>query len=359
MIYTKKEERENVLKRLKIFDGHLPKRYIDSFSKEKLRIEEHPLFFTLCDDNIFLYVRKAIRSIRNYANSTYFSKAIGKLTNNKLELDHKANVAEIIIVGYYLQKFHNNPKINVIWERKLPNNKNVDISLIGSQNINIEITAIHEDKKVREHFGFRYKLKVKLTKKLESFTPAKYSYQLSICNSRKNDKIWPNQAVDAFIDFVCDIRNKGVGKYLFEFEDEKLGSVIIMDLNKSKKEYVYDIDIWSGSLQEGRRVKDKIIEKAKDQLPENEFNFVCIPKLTLFCDDIDFQEAFLGQEQWHIGKNGAEGTSRAPNGAAFLINEKKYSPVHGLIYTGRDFSQKKIIYNPYQQIDGSIINIIK
>ena len=103
--------------------------------------------------------------------------------------------------------------------------------------------------------------------------------------------------------------------------------------------------MWTGFVQDEKRIRHRIIEKACEQLPKKELNFVYIPNYGEF-DDIDFQEAFLGKEVWLIKKKKLVFAGREKNGSVSIIKDKNYSPICGLIYSDWDYTKKKLIRNP-------------
>lgn len=362
MIYIEKEELTKVLNRIKIFNNKLPKKYLDSFNNIKLRKKQHPLFFTLLNDEKNFYLQKAISSIKKYNKAKYYNKAIKKLIEDGSYLNHCGALAEIIVVGYYLNKFRNKSKIEVVWERNIPNSKkNIDITIIDKIKINIEITGIHEDERIREHFDLRYKIKNKITQVIEKNKEQKYSYGFSLFKQDEKEIVnWNDIMINKLIKFIYQVRKNGVGKYQFMHDNIVIAFVEINKLNKLKNEYAYSLDIWSGITEESKRIKNKILDKAKVQLPKNEYNFICIPTLSGFTDEIDFLQAFLGQEQYHIRQNIKKiRFSRKNNGTITLIEKRNLSPIYGLIYTNLDYSKKKIIINPLKKVSKSIINTIQ
>lgn len=356
MIYTKPEEIEVVKQNIKIFDGRIPERIVKLLLTPQERHSQHSLFYSLCDPRISTHLMKALKDIKNY-NLSFFTKAVTKLVNDPDRLNHPANVAEIVVVGYYCNKFVDHKSIHVKWERNVGNgNRNVDLSLLGHKlPINIEITGLHQDAHIRRHFDLGNTIKVVLERFLLTISDPKFSFVFSIPEESNFQEV----DIDGFVKFILRKREDGEGVYTYQKNDKKLASVEIKKLNTLTEEYATDVDMFTGWLNDDKRLKSKIVEKARDQLPNNEINFICVPNLAGF-DTMDMEEAFLGKEQWCLNSKGDfMGKFRKRDGAVFIIQENNYSPVQGLIAFTKDYSKKKIIDNPLTVIDEDTKKIIK
>lgn len=365
MIYTKDEEIELVKVNLKVFEDRIPKRYVSLLLNKTKRIDQHGLFFSLCNPAIYTLLIKALCSIKKYDRPQFFPKAISKLTQSYSNIDQQATVAELIVVGYYCNKYLNNKNIKVEWERIVPiSGKKMDVTLLGYKKpVNIEITAKDRDKRIRDFYDLRYEVKVALEQKIETLVPQKFCYIFSILTEEKDGEQFVSdfteKHITRFVEFVCKVRQKGEGKYYFVIRGKRLAVVEIRKLNKLKREFSSQMDMWSGFMKDENRLRNRIIEKASSQLPQDEINFIYIPNLA-WLDDIDFQEAFLGKEHWHLNKKGQVlGMTRGQDGAITIIKEEQYSPVCGLIYSGWDYSKKKLIRNPLVNFDGEILELVK
>lgn len=365
MIYTKDEEIELVKANLAVFEGRLPVRYATLLLKKALRVNQHGLFFSLCNPAIYPFLLKALQAIRKYDKPNMFPKAISKLTRNLGHTNQQAAVAEVIVAGYYCRKYLGHPKITVVWERVIPTSgKKMDVSLLGYKKpVNIEITAKDRDKRIRDFYDLRYKVKVALEQKIETLVPQKFCYIFSIFTEEKDGEQFVSDFTEKhiarFVKFVCNMRQDGEGRYYFVVSGKRLAIVEIRRLNKLKQEFASQMDMWSGFMKDEKRLRNRIVDKASNQLPQDEINFIYIPNLAGL-DDIDFQEAFLGKEQWHLNKKGdVVAKTRKANGAVSVIHENKYSPVHGLFYSGWNYSKKKLIRNPlvsYHRIYEQLLN---
>lgn len=352
MIYTKSDEIALVRKNLAVFEGRLD-RLKPTLLKTAIRSEQHNLFFSLCNPAIYPHLIEAINSIKSYDKHTYFPKAVSKLQNQSKSLGHKQSVAEVIAAGHYFSKFLNDKGVRVEWE---PQSQRHDISLIlKNKTVNIEITSLAEEEKVRNHLDLRYKVKVELEKKLQSLTPQKYCYIFAL----SKEYLTPSEIGD-FVDFMLESREKGVGTYTNKVRGKEIGKVEVRKLNKLKEEYAASIDIWSGFKNDSERLAKAITEKSRRQLPSTGSNFVFISTLgDLTFDDYDIQQGFWGTEQLHLNKEGdLIGTSRADDGAIHAINRRKLSPVCAVMYSSWDYSKKKIYYNPLEAVDEEALNLV-
>ncbi|MFA5644691.1 MAG: hypothetical protein WC928_04195 [Patescibacteria group bacterium] len=341
MIYTKPEEIKTVIKNIKILGIKLPKSLLIDFSKPMVRLEQHGLFFTLCDPTRFPYLEKAIKSIRAYKKGLYLSKVIKKLKTNRNSDDQKSVLMEIIIFSYYCDKFEKDKHISVDFDRKWSSSsgKNVDISILGlDKPINVEICALHFNKSHTDFFNLRYKVNIEIEKRLAILSNQRYSYEFSILEG------FTEKNIDAFIKFLIEKREEGTGYYNYLVNDKQIANLEIRKLNKRKKEYAVYKDIWIGRVKDDKRIRNKITEKAEYQLPHNEFNFIFVSNFAMF-DDIDFVASCMGTEVWHIGKNSKiVGKSWKPDGILSILKDKKYAPIHGMISTqGFDYVHKKMI----------------
>jgi hypothetical protein len=208
----------------------------------------------------------------------------------------------------------------------------------------------------------RYKVKVAIEKAIEIYQDKKYSYIFSLCSEDKDGSTityFSENNINDFVDFILSVRKNGEGLYNFLSNGKSIASVKITNLNKLKVEYAANLDIWTGFLNDEKRICGRIVEKAEAQLPKNDVNFVYIPNFGGF-DEIDYQEAFLGKEQWHISiKSGnVIGADRQLNGAIHIINENNYSPIGGLIWSGFNYSKKILLLNPLIETDKKYINLI-
>jgi len=364
MIYTTSDEIKIVKQNLKIFDGRIPKDLQSLLFNKQLRLEQYGLFFSLCDPYIYPYLLKAIESIKKYNYSKYLPKVVNKLVKNCDWFSHQTTVAEIIVAGYYFEKFMNDSSIIVEWERKVSEtNKSVDVSLLGGDKpINIEVTGKSEDIRIREYFNLRYRVKTEIEKEVRKLPDQKYSYIFSICTKRGDgvsEKNFFEKYIPNFVNFILESRQKGLGKYSFEVDGKTLATVEIKELERLKSEYADSYrDIWVGWLKDYKRLKNIIVDKAKNQLCPNDINFIYIPNLSNF-DDIDFQEAFLGKELYYVDINSKETRfSREKDGAINIINEKGYPIVNGVIYSKWDYSKKKMIINPLINLDKRVLSLI-
>jgi len=365
MIYTKQEEIILVRQNLEIFENRIPQKLIDLLLSKQIRIEQHGLFFSLCDDSIYPFLLEALKNIKKYNINKYFPKAVSKLTNNYEWFPQRTAIAEIIVVGYYFKKYLNNDSFNIEWERKVTETgKSVDVSILDKEKnkyLNIEVTGKMEDERIRTHFDLRYKTKLEIEKRIEKFSDQKYNYIFSILNKRKqgSEKLFEKHIND-FIDFIAEVREAGIGKYTFIVDGKKLATVEINKLNRLDREYAaFHKDSWFGWMKDYKRLRHVIINKAKKQLPSDEINFVYIPNLSKF-DDIVFQEAFLGKEICHVNlENGDTELSRKADGVVSILKDKNYSPIYGLIYSKLDYAKKNLLINPLIKCEEWIIDTIK
>lgn len=364
MIYTKPEEIDLVRQNLEIFDDRLSQKITNLLLSKQARIEQHGLFFSLCDSNIYPFLLEALRNIKKYNISKYFPKAISKLINNYEWFTQRTAVAEIIVAGYYFKKFFENNLFDIIWERKVTETgKSVDVSIFDKGKniyINIEVTGKMKDKRIRDHFNLRYMTKIEIEKRIRKLPEQKYCYIFSILDKRKreSEKIFKENII-IFVDFIIKIREKGVGEYDFVVNSKKLATVEVRKLQRLKREYAdYHKDIWLGWLKDYKRLRHIIINKAKGQLPKDEINFVYVPNLSNF-DDLDFQEAFWGKELYNVNFETKETEfSRKSDGVISIVKENNYSPIHGLLYSKLDYSNKKLLINPFAECEKWIIDII-
>jgi hypothetical protein len=364
MIYTKDDEISVVKKNLEIFENRIPARLSDLLLHKHLRIDQHWLFYSLCDPRIYPFLLSAIDIIKRVDKSKYFPKTVKKLIQANKSIDQRAVVAEIISVAYYFQKFSDSKEITVEWERKVPNSTKVmDISILGkAKPINIEVTAKDADANQNHHLELRYRVKVAIEQAIENLPTHIFSYRFSLAMRDVEGTTitdFNDTHVKDFVNFILQVRKRGEGEYKFEVDGSILASVVVAKLNKLKAEYATDMDMWTGFLNDEKRIRNRIVDKAREQLPSSELNFVFIPNLGGF-DEIDYQEAFWGKEQWHINKNGdIAGVSRKPDGAIQVISENHFAPISGLIWSGYDYTKKKILVNPLEKIEENIIELIK
>ncbi|MFH1827103.1 MAG: hypothetical protein ABH812_01555 [bacterium] len=363
MIYTKDKEITLVKKNLEIFENRISPRIVKKLLNKHLRIDQHWLFYSLCDPRIYPFLLPAIEIIKQVNKPKYLPKTIKKLMKANKSIDQRAVVAEIISVAYYFHKFSGSKEIAVEWERKVPNSTKVmDISLLGkSKPINIEVTAKDADANQNQHLELRYRVKVAIEQAIESLSTHSFSYRFSLAMRDVDGTTitdFNDIHIKDFVDFILQVRKHGEGEYMFEIDGKVLASVVVARLNKLKSEYAADMDMWTGFLNDERRIRNRIVDKARMQLPPNELNFVFIPNLGGF-DEIDYQEAFWGKEQWHINKNDdIAGISRKSDGAIHVIASEHYSPVSGLIWSGYDYTKKKLLVNPIENVASDVIRIV-
>jgi len=364
MIYTKDDEISVVKKNLEIFEDRIPSRLSDLLLHKHLRIDQHWLFYSLCDPRIYPFLLSAIEIIKRVDKPKYFPKTVKKLMQASKSIDQRAIVAEIISVAYYSQKFSGSKEITVEWERKVSNSTKVmDISILGkSKPINLEVTAKDADANQNQHMELRYRVKVAIEQAIENLPNHTFSYRFSLAMRDVEGATitdFNDSHIKNFVDFILQVRKRGEGEYKFEVDGKVLASVVVAKLNKLKAEYAADMDMWTGFLNDEKRIRNRIVDKAREQLPSDEINFVFIPNLGGF-DEIDYQEAFWGKEQWHINKNGdIAGVSRKPDGAVQIISGNHFAPVNGLIWSGYDYAKKKILVNPFEKVAEDIIELIK
>ncbi len=363
MIHTKPEEIKLVKENIKVFEDRIPKRVLILLFNRQVRLYQHSLFFSLCNPSVYPHLLETLEAIKKYNKHTFFPKAISKLTRSSDRLGQQAAVAEVLAVGYYCKKFLGEKTIKVTWERKIEaTGKKMDISLLGlSYPVNIEVTVKHEDERMRYHFDLRYKIKVAIEGMIAELPDQQYSYLFSIVTNKKNGETittFSEKDISDFVEFIASMRRNGPGEYEFSVSNEKLATVRIQKLNKLKKEYAAHMDMWAGFLKDEKRIRNTIVDKAENQLPKDEINFVYLPSLSDF-DEIDFQEAFLGKEQWHFRKDAnIRGFSRKPDGVVQVISEKDFSPIYGLIWSGWDYAQKKVVLNPLLSVDEKVQELI-
>lgn len=355
MLYTKPDEIELVKENLSFFDNKIPAKILAKLLTRQERYSQHGLFYSLCNPSIYPYLIKALESIKKYKAGKYFNKAIGKLVNDSDWLNHQANAGEVTVVGYYCDKFSNQESIEVVWEKEVNAGKNVDISLLGHQvPINIEITGLHQDSKIRYHFDLRNAVRVAIERVISKIPNPMFSYRFSI----PEESTFTEKDIPDFVKFIEEQRKRGVGFYNYILNGQMIASVGIHKLNKLKEEYATDLDMWFGELNDDKRLGQKIVEKSKNQLPANERNYLCVLNLSGF-DTLDIEEALYGKEQIHFNKSGEVlGRSFTKEGAAFVIQQNGYSPVFGLIASGRDYSKKKIILNALVKKEDNDIELI-
>lgn len=214
---------------------------------------------------------------------------------------------------------------------------------------------------IRDYFNLRYKVKVEIEKKIEKFPEQKYNYIFSILNEGKkeSEKLFERHIPD-FVDFIAEAREKGIGKYSFTVDGKKLATVEIRKLERLKREYANSYkDVWVGWLKDYKRLRSIIVNKAKDQLPRDEINFVYVPNLSNF-DDLDFQEAFWGKELYNVNfKTEDTKFSRKQDGVINIVKENNYSSIYGLLYSKWDYNNKKLLINPFIECEKWTIDAIK
>ena len=142
MIYTKQKEINLVKKNIEILEGRISQRLIDLLLSKQIRVEQHGIFFSLCDETIYPFLLEALKNIKKYNIDKYFPKAINKLSSNYEWFPQRTAVAEIIVAGYYFKKFLNNGLHDVKRERKITETgRSVDVSILDKKKkkyINIE-----------------------------------------------------------------------------------------------------------------------------------------------------------------------------------------------------------------------------
>jgi hypothetical protein len=360
MIYVYPDEIKEVKKNLIIFGGKLKDNFVKFLLKpDGIRYDKHGLFFSLCNPNVFLFLEKALVAIKKYKSGKYFPRALRKLIKASEWLEHKAVVAEIIVVGYYFDKFQANKKIEIIWERKL-NEKggSVDVSLVGlEKNINIEVTALHDVAEQRHYFNLRKEIQIALEKMSESYKNQEYAYLFSL----PDNSVFSKSDIPRFIEFIKSVRNTiGVGKHMFKQDGKVMIAVEIVPLNKSKTEYASDIGIFSRWNEDSKRIQDKIAGKVARQLPKGDINFVCVPTLDIWTNNYEMEMAMLGSEKIVIDlKSGESKLLRDSDDVSKILSEKSYESFYGLIYFNWDYSRKKIIGNPTKKLEGEVKKVIE
>jgi hypothetical protein len=246
----------------------------------------------------------------------------------------------------------------------------VDITIHGyDKPINIEITGLTEMKEIQDFYkdstAFRFKLRALV---MDKDNP-RYSYFVGFPGVDFVDvkdagfvKEFMEKHVEDFANFIKTERAKGAGNYVYETADGIRASVKILKLNKAKKEYVENSFGWSGWLNDSFRIRSKVLEKARAQLPADEFNFVYVANLAMLDDD-DYLDAMYGQLQ--IVVNTADlskhRTRYADNGISKAVAEEGLSPVYGLIKSKLDYfdkTKRKVIANNRVEIGDDILEAI-
>ncbi|HSW37478.1 MAG TPA: hypothetical protein VLG37_03885 [Candidatus Saccharimonadales bacterium] len=367
---TDAEEIKVVISRLGIFNGMIKKEVVDALSKPTHRMKQHRLFYLLLDERSYMPIQHAMDVLRKYNDDGYIKKAINIVQRSGDPIQYSANVAEIIVAAYYIEKF-GYEQGKVIWERNIPGTRNsIDITIQGYKKpVNIEITGLTEMKEIREfyedHFEFRSKLKELVINKIAP----KYMYMITFPEVGFIDleniaffKGFIKNHLAAFANFIKDQRKRGPGEYTFTASDGAKAQVKIFPLNKAKKEYVECAFGWSGRLNDSFRIRSKVLEKAESQLPIDEYNFVYIANLAMLDDD-DYIEAMYGQLQ--VVVNSAQPsqhrTQYADNGISQAIDEQGFAPVYGLIkspYSYNEPKDRKVISNNRLKIPKAVLDLI-
>jgi hypothetical protein len=331
------------------------------------RLQQHRLFWLLLDDKTYQPIIKSLGIIKQYKNGYYHQRALNKLADSGDSIQYKANIAEIIAVAYYMNKFMDDVNA-VTWERRLSPSKNsVDITLNNYKKpINIEVTGLSDQKALSDFWSSRYYLKdVKDELQplvLDNVNP-RYGIIMSFGDFNLANGL-PELDVKDFADFIRNCKAQGVGEYKYPIKDEGEAEVRILKLNKSPREYIEDMTVWSGWIRDSLRTISKVVLKADKQLPKGEFNFVDVCNLASMEDD-DYYEAMLGQLQVTVNsaspKEHSEGY--ADNGISRLIHDNGYSEVHGIIKSGFDYfnndeTVKKVVANPRLKVPDEVYNLI-
>jgi hypothetical protein len=338
---TTKEEINSVSHRLAIFDGKIKKPIEEALLKPVPRMEQHRLFYLLLDDRTYFPFQHALEVLKKYGDEGYINKAIRQVQKSEDPIQYNANVAEIVAATYYIEKFKYK-KGKVVWERKIPATKrSVDITLNGySKPINIEVTGLTEMKQIRDFYTDHFKFRSKLKQLVADIKNPKYMYMVTFpdigfvdVNSTGTFRNFIEKHTEAFADFIKEERKQGSGEFTFTAKDGSRARVKVIPLNKLKREYVELAFGWSGQIKDALRIKTKVIDKAKKQLPPDEYNFVYIANLAMLDDD-DYIEAMYGQLQVvGIGSTlqpSNHSTQYADNGISKAIDEQGLYQVKSL-----------------------------
>lgn len=371
MIKVRPEEIQVVKHNLKIIADKLSDRLKTQLLSEEKRSRKHGLFWLLYDPLNYAILEKAIINIKKHSKENFYPKAVKKLTKNPHWLYQQGVLGEIDVIGYYCGKFLGNPRVSLEWEREISVSKrgrkarNIDLT-ISERNalVNLEIMGIHRDARRREHFNLRHEVKEAIEEYLESFPKHLYSYHFFLTSADDGSKDFPlslftRKDIPDFLKRIGEARKKGPGVYSLERGDKVIATVELIPLNKARERYASSLDIWSGWMKDRERLRDKIIDKAGSQLPPEQINIIIVPNFGGL-DDIDFQEAFLGKEIWHLRKEKVLGMTRCSDGAVSIIKSQKYSPIHALIYFTRDYEKsKKVIWNPYYPRSQKVLTLLE
>ncbi len=363
MIYIEQDEINLVRKRIGILGSRLANHLTARLLAPSIRREQHALFWSLLDDERYKALSNALTAITQYDKGRYLNKAISKLSKGEDKLTQFAELAEVVVAGYYFSKYHKDSKA-IVWEQ--PTGANVDITLhVYKSPINIEVTALTEDIKLNTFFDLGDKVKVAIEQKAETFPVQKYFYLFSLAakeNTAKSSVIpaFEEKDIPAFVDFMAKVREKGVGDYTFTKNNNELVKLKIERLNNLSKEHAVRDEIFGGWMHDNKRLCRKIVSKAKKQLPKNEINFIYVANHWM-TNDLDFEQAFYGTERLHVDPKAGKVVvvSRAPDGICTIIKQRNLGPIYGLMHSKiTRFDKKKLLWNPYIDEDEALIKII-
>ena len=100
---------------------------------------------------IYPDIKRSIESINNYSQDIS-NKSIKKIKNSAKYHQFLDSVSEILVLGYFINKFKKNKEITIEYERKTNGNKNIDISIINllEKNVNIEVITLHHNQSIQQ-----------------------------------------------------------------------------------------------------------------------------------------------------------------------------------------------------------------
>jgi hypothetical protein len=338
--------------------------FVAGLLRKMPRLNQHGLFWLMLDINKYQTIKQSLGVISNYENGKYLNKAINKLKSYNDSVQYNANVAEMVIVAYYMNLYPK--KGNIIWERKIPNTqKSVDITLyVYPKPINIEVTGISDSYQIRGFHIDRYTIKDQLEPLIiDNYNP-KYSYLITFDDVRLNSET-SNLDINKLALFINKSKLNGVGNYSYNIENEPRAKLKISLLNKRKKEYIADMTIYSGLVRDSLRIQSKVIEKAKNQLislPDNEINFIIVPNFAML-DNEDYIEAMYGLCVVRVNPNDHNDFEYgyADDGVSAITEKDGYAKIHAIIKSSFNYfdnHEKFAVINSRRKPPDDVLDVI-
>jgi hypothetical protein len=98
------------------------------------------------------------------------------------------------------------------------------------------------------------------------------------------------------------------------------------------------------TLEDARRIKDRILDKANTQLRQDYINFIAIANWSNHVYDYDVMDAVYGKKIF-VEQGNKKWSERKKNGAFYFLENRNLPNLAGVVFFKQDYSLKKIHLN--------------